>query len=104
METYQFKLAEIPRIKDSLVSPFKNSFCLNLKLMTYIEDGIFDSTYKNNLIFLNESTNEFIHFQLGKISSFLEINEKVERIFKSQIDHNNFTVWFETYILYIYQI
>jgi hypothetical protein len=89
METYQFKLAEIPRIKDSLVSPFKNSFCLNLKLMTYIEDGIFDSSYKNNLIFLNESTNEFIHFQLGKISNFLEINEKVERIFKSQMNYSD---------------
>jgi hypothetical protein len=100
METYQFKLKEYPRV----VNYFINSFCLNLELMNYVEDGLPDCDHKHNLIFLNESTNEFIHFQLGKVSSFLEINEKVERIFKSQIDHNNFTVWFETHILYIYQI
>ena len=51
METYQFKLKEYPRV----VNYFINSFCLNLKLMNYIEDGLPDCDHKHNLIFLNES-------------------------------------------------
>ena len=101
METYQFKLKEYPRV----VNYFINSLCLNLKLINYrIEYGFPDCDSKQDLIFLNESTNEFIHFQLGKVSNFLEINEKVERIFKSQVYENSFTVFFKNHVLDIHQI